>query len=95
MTKRGNPKFFQVLVRQIRQDARIDVILSKALSVLPETELFEPVGNLLHRGHQADFSLPALLDRRHTEFILPAARLKSAFQRVRCSYPALWPSPTR
>jgi hypothetical protein len=27
----------------------IDLILGKALGVLPETELFEPVRNLLHR----------------------------------------------
>jgi hypothetical protein len=49
---------------------------------LGQAERFEPVGNLLHRGHQADFSLPALLDRQHTEFILPAARLKGAFWRA-------------
>jgi hypothetical protein len=49
----------------------VNLILGKALGVLPETELFEPVGNLLHRGHQAEFSLPALLDRRHPELILP------------------------
>jgi hypothetical protein len=38
------------LVCQIRQDGKIDIILSKALSVLRETERFEPVRNLLHRG---------------------------------------------
>jgi hypothetical protein len=56
----------------------IDLILGKALDVLPETELFEPVRNLLHRGHQADFSSPALLDRRHPELILLVVRLKGA-----------------
>ena len=50
MTERGNPEFFQVLVCQIRQDGKINVILGKALCVLSETELFEPVRNLLHRG---------------------------------------------
>jgi len=29
---------------------------------------------------------PALLDRRHTEFILPSARLKGAFRRVFLPY---------
>src|SRR5271166_3069517 len=57
MTKRGNPKFFQVLVCQIRQDCKIDVILGKTLGVLPETERLKPVRNLLHRG-TADLSLP-------------------------------------
>jgi hypothetical protein len=28
----------------------INLVLSKALRVLPETELFEPASNLLHRG---------------------------------------------
>ena len=50
MTKRGDPKLFQVLVCQMRQDTKIDVVLSKALRVLSETELLKPVRNLLHRG---------------------------------------------
>ena len=29
---------------------KVDIILSKALRVLPETELLKPVRNLLHRG---------------------------------------------
>ena len=40
--------------------ARPAISAGKALRVLPETELFEPVRNLLHRDHQADFSLPVL-----------------------------------
>jgi len=36
MTKRGDSKFFQVLVCQVRQDTKIDVILGKALRVLHE-----------------------------------------------------------
>jgi hypothetical protein len=43
------------LVCQIRQDAKIDVILSKGLSVLPETEFFEQIRNLLHRGSPGGF----------------------------------------
>ena len=35
---------------------------AKRFRVLGHAERFEPVRNLLHRGHQADFSLPALLD---------------------------------
>ena len=50
MTKRHNADLFEVLIGQIRQDDKIDVILGEALSVLPETELFEPVCNLLHRS---------------------------------------------
>ena len=39
-----------------------NIILSKALSVLPETELPKPVRNLLHRGdhHHRQFSSPML-----------------------------------
>jgi hypothetical protein len=39
MSERCDPEFFQVLVCQIRKDAKVDVILSDALSVLPETDL--------------------------------------------------------
>jgi hypothetical protein len=35
MTKRRNADLFEVLIGQIGQDDKIDVILSKALSVLP------------------------------------------------------------
>ena len=43
------------------ENSRINVIFDETLRVLPETKLFEPVPNLLHRGHQTDFSLPALM----------------------------------
>jgi hypothetical protein len=43
----------------MRQDGEIDVILGKALSVLPETELLKPVRNLLHRDlRQVPFAKP-------------------------------------
>ena len=51
MTKRRNADLFEVLIGQIRQDDKIDVILGKALRVLTETELFEPIRNLLPNGH--------------------------------------------
>ena len=34
----------------MRESRDGDPVLGKALSVLPETQLFEPVRNLLHRG---------------------------------------------
>jgi hypothetical protein len=34
----------------MRQYAKIDVVLGKALGVLSETELLQPVSDLLHRG---------------------------------------------
>ena len=46
----ATPISFEVLIRQIRKDAEIDLVLGKALSVLPEAELLKPVRNLLHRG---------------------------------------------
>ena len=36
MTKRSNADFFKVLIAQIRQDDKANVILGKSLSVLPE-----------------------------------------------------------
>ena len=43
------PIFFEVLIGQIGEDGKIDLVFSKALRVLPETELLEPVRDLLHR----------------------------------------------
>jgi hypothetical protein len=50
MAERCNADLFEVLICQVSKDSKIDVVLGKALSVLPETELLEPVRNLLHRG---------------------------------------------
>src|SRR5271170_4507229 len=58
MAKRGDPEFLEVLVRQIRQDAKANVVLGKALSVLPQTELLQPFCNRLHRGRPADLVWP-------------------------------------
>jgi putative SOS response-associated peptidase YedK len=63
----------------LSQESPLDENLLLDLGVLGHAEHFEPVRNLLHRGHQADFSLPALLDRQHAESILLAARLKGPF----------------
>jgi hypothetical protein len=38
------------LIREIGQNGKTDVVLSKALRVLPETELLKPISYLLHRG---------------------------------------------
>jgi hypothetical protein len=43
-------QFFEILVGQIRQDNKADIVLGKALRVLPETELLKPINDLLHRG---------------------------------------------
>src|SRR5262249_45319187 len=48
MTKR-HPNFFQILVCEIGQNLKSDIILDKTLSILPETELLKPIRNLLHR----------------------------------------------
>ena len=50
VAERCNANLFEVLICQIRQDDKANVILGKTPSVLAETELFEPVCNLLHRG---------------------------------------------
>src|ERR1700730_18008831 len=50
MTERRDANLFKVLIAQIRQNIKGNVILGKALRVLPETKLLKPVRNLLHRG---------------------------------------------
>jgi hypothetical protein len=42
---------FEVLVGKMGEYGNVNLILSKSLSVLPKTELFEPVCNLMHRVH--------------------------------------------
>src|ERR1700722_6036291 len=46
------------MVCQIRKDGKLNIILSKTRSVLPETELLAPTRNLLHRLPFADLSWP-------------------------------------
>jgi hypothetical protein len=43
-----------VLIREIGQDGKADVVLGKALRVLPKTDLLKPVSDLLHRGSAPD-----------------------------------------
>jgi hypothetical protein len=50
------------MVRQVRQDGKIDVVLDEALSVLAEAELFEPLRNLRHP------QFPCRCHRRLTRF---------------------------
>src|SRR5579863_6939873 len=50
MTERRNANLFEVLICQIRQNDKADVVLGKALRVLPEAELLQPLSYLLHRG---------------------------------------------
>jgi hypothetical protein len=50
MAERRDPNLFEGLIGQIGQDRKVNIVLSKALGVLGHAELFEPVGNLLHRG---------------------------------------------
>jgi hypothetical protein len=38
------------LISQIKQNGKGNVVLGKAVSVLPETKLLEPFHNLLHRS---------------------------------------------
>jgi hypothetical protein len=40
----------EVLIGQIAEDRDIDHVLGKALSVLRQTELFEPITNIQHRS---------------------------------------------
>ena len=69
MADRGDANLFEILVGQVTQNLEINIILGKALSVLPETEPFEPVRNLLHRRPSTDLTL-SVLDR-HVVRVLP------------------------
>ena len=51
MTER-HPNVFEVLIREIGEDGNADVVLGKALCVLSETELLQPVSDLLHSGQR-------------------------------------------
>src|SRR6516225_11683467 len=73
MPDRGDANLFEVLVGQVTQNFEINIILGKALSVLPETEPFEPVHNLLHRRPSTDLTL-SVLDRHVAGVCQPSAR---------------------
>jgi hypothetical protein len=55
MTERRNANLFEVLIGQIRQDDKTNVVPGKARRVLSETELLKPVRNLLHRDPRLAF----------------------------------------
>jgi hypothetical protein len=66
MTERRNADLFEVLIGQIRQNDKGNVVLGKAVSVLPETKLMKPIRNLLHlRPHGFNFRLDRY-DRKPT-----------------------------
>ena len=67
MPERGDTNLFEILIGQVAQNIEVNIILGKALSVLPETKLFEPVRNLLHRRSSTDLTL-CVLDRHVGEF---------------------------
>ena len=45
-----DPEVFEMLIGQLRENREINTVLSETFLVLGHAELFEPVGNLLHRG---------------------------------------------
>src|SRR5215510_10202327 len=57
-----NTDFPEVLICEMAENGNVNLVLGKALSVLPETEPFEPVRNLLHRRPSTDLTL-SVLDR--------------------------------
>ena len=62
MAERCNADLFEVLIGQVTQYREIDIVFGKALGILGQAELFEPVRNLLHRGPSPRIScLTALL----------------------------------
>ena len=45
---KDNADLFEVLIGQVGKDRKINAIFGKTIRVLGHTELFEPVGDLLH-----------------------------------------------
>ena len=64
-----NTDFPEVLICEMAENGNVDLVLGKALSVLLETKLFEPVRNPLHRS-SADFPLPSTPAGRSVHILL-------------------------
>ena len=66
MTECRDAKFLQVCVCEIRQDGKGNLVLNEVLSVLPKTELLQPVGNRLRcrRAHATRRAKPWPLSDR-------------------------------
>jgi hypothetical protein len=61
-----NADVLKVLIGQMAEYGDVDLVLGKALSVLTQTELLQPVGNRLRRrsAHAANSSSKALASFR-------------------------------
>ena len=69
--------FFRGLDPSDREDGKVNVVLGKALSVLPKTELLKPVRNLLHRGpRQVSFAKPLSVRPEHNRDAAVAQTLR-------------------
>jgi hypothetical protein len=77
MAERCNTDLFEVLIGQVTQDREINIVLGKALGVLGQAELFEPVRDQLHRDHSPRIyrGLATLLDESSRKFIGKIARV--------------------
>jgi hypothetical protein len=70
MAERRNTDLFEVLIGQVWQDREIDMVLSKAVGILGQTKLLEPVRDVLHSNPPQIYpGLTALLDEGDGEFI--------------------------
>src|SRR5262245_40716003 len=92
MPDRGDANLFKILLGQVTQNFEINIILGKALSVLPETKPFEPVRNLLHRRPSTDLTL-SVLDRHVVGVYQPSPRSSSPGPRRRAPHTEQRKSP--
>jgi hypothetical protein len=78
MTER-HPNVLEVLIREIRQDGKADVVLGKSLRVLTETQLLQPISYLLHEAASSDDRVS-----RATRWLGcgGSARIKPAIRRI-------------
>jgi hypothetical protein len=59
------PSSFRSLIGELSEKSKINIVLGKALRVLPETEILKPVTDLLHRGaFQSQIFAPRELSER-------------------------------
>jgi hypothetical protein len=71
VTDGHDTKVFEVLIRQITENAAIDVIFDKALGGLGHVELLEPARNLLHRRPPTDLTLSVLYRHNSLSYVPP------------------------
>src|SRR5262249_33819067 len=86
--------FFEVMVGQIAQNAWINVVLSKALRVLPQAKCVEPVRDLLHGGPTVSVRPKRTLETTETISLSSVDGTYGRWASVGSSIQPSWLNPT-